>query len=80
MFYGKKIKDQAQPLVLVYDSSNNKVGEISTSYNELDTEWQQYVINLSNVEGDIIVYFNGGYVDNTGSVESEYIFSNITLY
>ena len=80
VFYGKKIKDQAQPLVLVYNSSNNKVGEISTSYNELDTEWQQYVINLSNVEGDIIVYFNGGYVDNTGSVESEYIFSNITLY
>lgn len=80
VFYGKKVVDHGQPTVIVFDSDNNRVGEISAGYNDLDTEWHQYIIDLSNVEGDITIYFNGGYVDKTGSLESEYIFSNVMLY
>lgn len=80
VFYGKKVLDHAQPTVIVFDENGNKVGEISASYHDLDTEWHQYLIDLSNVEGDITIYFNGGYTDSTGSTESEYIFSNLVLY
>lgn len=80
VFYGKKILDHAQPTVVVFDDSGNKIGEVNASYHDLDTEWHQYLIDLSNIDGNITVYFNGGYVDSTGSQESEYIFSNIVLY
>ena len=80
VFYGKKVVDHAQPTVIVFDSNNNKVGKIAASYHDLDAEWHQFIIDLSDVEGDITVYLNGGYIDNTGSLESEYIFSNIILY
>ena len=80
VFYGRKIIDHAQPTVVVYDDSGNKVGEVNAGDSDLDTEWHQYLIDLSNVEGNITVYFNGGSVDSTGSQESEYIFSNVVLY
>lgn len=80
VFYGKKVVNHGRPTVVVFDSDNNKVGGFSESWSNLDTEWHQYLIDLSGVEGDIIIYFNGGYVDNTGNMESEYIFSNIILY
>ena len=80
VFYGKKNVDCGQPMVVVYDSEHNKVGEIAANYRNLDNEWHQYVIDLSEVEGDVTIYFNGGYIDNTGSAESEYVFSNIILY
>lgn len=79
-FYGKRVSGNAQPTVLVFDSDNDRAGKLSESYRDLDNEWHQYVIDLSGVESDITVYFNGGSVDNTGSPESEYIFSNIVLY
>lgn len=57
----------------MFDDSGNKIGEVNASYHDLDTKWHQNLIDLSNVEGTITVYFNGGYVDNTSSQESEYI-------
>ena len=80
VFYGRKILNHAQPTVLVVDSNDNIVGEVMEKYLDIDDEWHQYIIDLSSVEGDITVYFNGGYIDSTGSIESEYIFSNITLF
>ncbi len=80
VFYGKKIADHAQPTVVVLDGDRNKVGEMAANYHDLDNQWHQYIIDLSGVEGDITVYFNGGYTDCTGNPESEYIFSKIILY
>lgn len=80
VFYGKKISDHGQPTVYVIDSTGKKIGEISEKYQDIDNEWQQYVIDISNANGPIKIIFNGGYTDNTGSIDSEYIFSDITLY
>lgn len=80
VFYGKKIADYGQPTVVVYDNDNNIVGKNAANYPDLDNEWHQYLIDLSGVEGDVTIYFNGGYVDNTGNMDSEYVFSNIVLY
>lgn len=80
VFYGRKVVDQGQPAVFVINDKGEKVGEIWESYHDIDTEWHQYIVDLSNTEGDITIYFNGSYDDNTGNIESEYIFSSIMLY
>ena len=63
-----------------YEGSDEKVGEASSCYANLDNEWHQYVIDLSSVEDGVTIIFNGGYTDNTGADSSEYVFSGITLY
>lgn len=80
IFYGKKVVDHGQPMVFVVNDNGEKMGEFSMNYHNIDTEWHPYGIDLSNVEGGIRIYFNGGYIDNTGSMESEFIFSGIRLY
>lgn len=79
-FYGKKVSDHGQPTVYVLDSSGNKVGELTENYRNLDNEWHQYVIDITDAQGDIKIIFHGGYTDNTGSTDSDYIFCDITLY
>ena len=80
VFYGKKISDPGQPSVFVYDESGKKIGGVTANYSEIDNEWHQYVIDLSGADGTIIIIFNGGYIDNTDSMDSNYIFSGITLF
>ena len=80
VFYGQKISDNGQPTVYVYDGEGNKIADVAKAYQDIDYEWHQYVIDLSKVEGNIVIVFNGGYLDNTGSEDSNYIFSNIQLY
>lgn len=80
VFYGKKVKDHGQPTVYIYNNQNKMVRQMAKSYQELDNEWHQYVIDLSGVDGSITVVLNGGYIDNTGSIESTYVFSDLTLY
>lgn len=80
VFYGKKVSDHGQPTVFVLNDKNEKVGELSATYNDIDNEWHQYVIDITQVKGGITIFFNGGYIDSTGSNESEYIFSDIVLY
>lgn len=80
VFYGKKVADHGQPAVFVVNDNGEKVGEIWESCHNIDTNWHQYIIDLSNVEDNITIYLNGSYEDNTGNPESEYIFSNIMLY
>lgn len=80
IFYGKKVAEHGQPTVFVVDDNGEIVGEVSVNYYDIDTKWHQYGIDLSDVEGDITIYFNGGYIDNTGAVESEFIFNGIMLY
>ena len=66
--------------VYVYDKQGNRIAAVEAAYQDLDNEWHQYVIDLSEVEGSIIAIFNGGYIDATGHPDSTYIFSNIMLY
>lgn len=51
VFYGKKVNANGQPCVYVYNEQNEKVAELVASYLDLDTNWHQYVIDLSHVEG-----------------------------
>lgn len=80
VFYGKKISDHGQPSVYVYNAQNEVVGELAVNYDHLDNEWHQYVIDLTKTDGKVTIIFNGGYIDATGSPDSEYLFKDITLY
>ena len=48
-------------------------------YNLLDNDWNEYVIDISDLDEPAIIIFNGGYIDISGSKDSTYIFSNIML-
>lgn len=65
--YGKKILNHGQPRVFVFDKDGKFVGSVTDNYDELDNEWRKYVIDLSDMDGEITIIFNGGYIDNTGS-------------
>jgi hypothetical protein len=38
------------------------------------------MIDVSDLSGKVTIIFNGGYVDNTGSNDSTYTFSDIKLF
>lgn len=80
VFYGKKIKDDGELLVFVYNENLEKERELVARYYELDEEWHQYVIDLTDIEGDVTIVLNGGYRDTSGDMESTFVFSNIMLY
>ncbi len=80
IFYGKKIANQGQPTVRLYDESGKSIISYNKSYHELDNEWHRYILDISKVNGRCTLILNGGYIDNTGSPDSTYVFSNITLY
>lgn len=79
-FYGKKISDHGQPTVYVYDANNIIIGTCTTSYQMVDDEWHQYLIDLQDADESVTIVFNGGYIDATGSANSQFVFSNIILY
>lgn len=78
--YGKKITNCGQPSIFIYDENGTVVGQTSAGYSDLDGEWHQYLIDVSMIKGKVDIVFHGGYVDSTGSQDSEFVFSNITLY
>lgn len=80
VFYGRKVADYGQPTVYIIDDTGKKVGSLAAGYYEIDNEWHQYVIDIKKAMGSIQIIFNGGYIDNTGSPNAEYIFSKIVLY
>ena len=80
VFYGKKISDHGQLGVYVYDNNGNELTECTQRYNDLDNEWHQYLIDISQFGGGATIIFNGGYIDNSGNADSQYVFSDITLY
>ncbi len=79
-FNGQKIMDHGSLTAYVYDESGDVVGKIEANYQDLDNELHQYAIDLSTVKGNVTVILNGGYVDNSGSTESSYQFSNVYMY
>lgn len=80
VFYGRKISGDGQPGVFLYDENNQVVAECTADCDDLDGDWHQYLIDISDLEGSVSIIFNGGYTDNTGSEYTSYLFSNVTLY
>lgn len=80
VFYGRKNRDHGQPSVCMYNEDNEVLASCAADYHDLDNEWHQYLIDVSQLQGKVTIIFNGGYVDSTGSADSSYTFSNITLY
>lgn len=79
-FNGQKIADHGRLTAYVYNSEGEPVGKAEANYPDLDNEVHQYVVDLSTVDGIVTVVLNGGYIDSTGSADSEYQFSNIYMY
>lgn len=79
-FNGQKIRDHGSLTAYVYNEIGDIVGKQELKYSDLDNEVHQYVIDLSAVSGKVTVVLNGGYVDYTGSADSNYQFSNIYMY
>lgn len=80
VFYGKKVSNHGQPSIYIYNEDEKVVAFFTVSYPNLDGEWHQYMIDVSSLKGKVEIVFHGGYGDSTGSADSEYIFSGITLY
>lgn len=78
--YGKKVTNHGQPSIFCYDESGNVIRQITVAYSELDSEWHQYLIDVSSLKGKVDIVFQGGYDDFTGSSESEFVFSDIVFY
>jgi hypothetical protein len=79
-WYGMKNQNNGQPSVCIYDENDNTLAELYLEYSDLDTEWHPYMIDVSDLSGKVTIIFNGGYVDNTGSNDSTYTFSDIKLF
>ncbi|MGI6581368.1 MAG: hypothetical protein ACOX1M_03435 [Erysipelotrichaceae bacterium] len=80
VFYGKKLSNNGQYTVSIFDNVGNLLNKISAKYTDLDDNWHQYAISLAGIYGEVTIVMNGGYTDQSGSINSRYIFSNIILY
>ena len=80
VFYGKRNTGNGQPSVYVYNDKGEAVAEFTKSYSDIDHDWHQYVIDISDIKGDITIILNGGAIDKSGSEDSSYTFSEICLY
>lgn len=80
VFYGKKTSDKGQPGVYLYDGSGNFLSKYEKGYINLDDEWHQYMLNVSDLEGKITIIFNGGFADNLEEEDISYLFCDVMLY
>ena len=80
VFYGKKLTDHGQLTVRLYGADGSEIAALDKSYHDLDGEWHQYLVDISQARGACTLILNGGYIDNTGSAASSFVFSDIALY
>lgn len=80
VFYGRKESGDGQPSVFLYDENKNRLAYCMADCRDLDNEWHQYLLDITDLEGRITIIFNGGCTDNTGSEYTSYLFSNVALY
>lgn len=79
VFNGKKTADHGQPVVCVIDDKR-EIATLSEQYSVLDDDWHQYVLDISDIKGEATIIINGGYTDDSGSPQSQFLFSDIILY
>lgn len=65
---------------MIFNDCGEMLAELLVNYHDIDEEWHQYMIDVSNLCGRMKIVFNGGYEDDTGDDNSTFIFSNIYLY
>lgn len=78
-FNGRKNSDHGQSNVYIYDENNNVLVKFSIDYDNVDNEWHQYLVNISDTTGKVTIVLNGTY-DNAASTESSFTFSDVVLY
>jgi hypothetical protein len=79
VFYGKKDTKDAKPEVKVLDYNDTVLAECKELQDEMDDQWNQYIIDVSNVTGLARITFNGGEVDSTDK-DTKFEFKDIKLY
>ncbi len=75
VLYGKSEYKDIHPYIIVTNSEGDIIEKIIDDYTEND--WKQYVVDLSNYDGDVTIYFG---VKSCKDIDASFIFSNITLY
>lgn len=80
-FYGKKDSEHGELSVYVYDARTEEMtASLTKGSEELDEEWHQYVLDISQAGESFTIVMNGGNADSTGDSDSSCIFRDITLY
>lgn len=79
-FYGRKVTEQGQPTVYIYNEQNEIITGLAADYSNIDNQMHQYLIDLTKIDGKITIILNGGYIDSLGSADSKYIFKDVMLY
>ncbi len=80
-FWGRKLCGNGQIGVYFYDEGSHKESlNYMKIYSDLDDNWHQYVIDITELKGKTTIIFNGGYTDNTGDTNSAFEYSEIYLY
>ena len=64
----------------IYDAAGKPVVVSKDIYRNLTDEWTPYILNVAALEGPVTVILHGGYIDNSGSPDSQYAFSRISLF
>lgn len=66
--------------MIIQDKNGCKLGEFTVSNLDLDNEWQQYLVDVSSMNGSVEIIFDCRRNNPAESEGSKYIFSDITLY
>lgn len=80
MFTGQRLRDHGCPAVYVYDENGQVITSYFMSYQSIDEGIHHYAVDVSRLSGRVTIIMNGGYIDKTGSPDSEFSFSDIELY
>lgn len=80
VFDGKKVCDHGQPVVCIYDATGTCLRQLQVSYHQLDEQWHQQVFDISGLSGEVTIILHGGYIDETGDPDSQFMFRDIFLY
>lgn len=79
VFYGKKTSEKGLAEIHIYDENNELLTGLTIDYSDVDSEWHQYLIDISEITGTVTVLFNNQCYD-PGSSKVSYTFGDIVLY
>ena len=80
LFNGRKVAGHGQPTVFAYDDAGNVVSRVVATHDHMDNETVLYRLDLTDLSGPLYIVFNGGYIDESGSEASSFLFSDLRLY
>ncbi len=63
VFYGRNVED-GQVLVQIFDAQGEVVSELAADVTvDEDSKWHQYLLDISEIKGDVTIRFNGRIVE-----------------